>query len=116
VELLSEPASGRQGHQFLENWSAALKGRLRSISAALVAVAITPDAGPSDCTSAAAGYSAALVSVTEALRAYEACLSASRGHNQCAAEFDELDAAHLDYEDAVAEYHRACPLTPHEPR
>ena len=68
------------------------------------------------CRSAAASYTAALAAVTEALRTYEACLVASRGRNQCSAEFDELDAAHLDYEDAVAEYHRACPLLPHEPR
>ncbi len=86
------------------------------LSAALVALAITPDAAPSDCRSATAGYSAALASVTEALRTYEACLAASRGRNQCATEFDELGAAQLDYEDAVAEYHRACPLAPHEPR
>ena len=86
------------------------------LAAALVALVITPDAAPTDCRSAAAGYSAALASVTEALRAYEACLSASRGRNQCATEFDDLDAAHLDYEDAVAEYHRACPLLPQGPR
>ncbi len=81
-----------------------------------MALAITPDAPPSDCRSAAAGYATALASVTEALRTYEACLAASRGRNQCAAEFDELDVVRLDYEDAVAEYHGACPLTPHEPR
>ena len=81
----------------------------------LVALAITPDAALSDCQSAAAGYAAALASVTEALRTYEVCLAASRGRNQCAAEFDDLDAAHLHYEDAAAEYHRACPLKPHEP-
>ena len=93
-----------------------MKDRLRSISAVLVAVAVTPDAPATDCRTAAAGYAAALASVTEALRTYEACLSASRGRNQCAAEFDELGAAQLDYENAIAEYHRACPLTPHEPR
>jgi hypothetical protein len=82
----------------------------------LVALAITPDAAPSDCQSTATAYSAALASVTEALRTYEACLAASRGRNQCSAEFDELDAAHLDYEEAVVEYHRACPLGPHDPR
>jgi hypothetical protein len=82
---------------------------------ALVALAITPDA-PNDCRSAAAWYATALASLTETLRTYEACLTASRGRNQCETEFDEMDAAHLDYEDAVAEYHRACPLTPHEPR
>ena len=86
------------------------------LSAALVALTVTPDAAPSDCRSAASNYSAALASVTEALRTYEACLSASRGRNQCAAELDELGAAQLDYEDAVAEYHRSCPPVRHEPR
>jgi hypothetical protein len=86
------------------------------LSAALVALTISPDAPPSDCRSAATNYAAALANVTEALRTYEACLAASRGRNQCATEFDELDAAHLDYEDAVADYHRRCPLAPHEPR
>ncbi len=93
-----------------------MNARLHSISAIFVALAITPDAEPTNCLSAATAYAAAIASVTEALRTYEACLAASRGRNQCADEFDDLDAAHLDYEDAVAEYHRACPLAPHEPR
>jgi hypothetical protein len=92
-------------------------GAMRSqlMAVALVAL-ITPEAAPLDCRSAAAGYSAALASVTEALRTYEACIGASRGRNQCSAEFDELDGAHHDFEDAVAEYQRACPLAPREPR
>jgi hypothetical protein len=86
------------------------------IAVALAALAITPDAPPTNCRDAATAYAAALTSVTEALRTYEVCLAASRGRNQCATEFDELDAAQLDYEDAVADYHRACPPVPHEPR
>jgi len=88
----------------------------RSLAVALIALALTPDAAPIDCRSAAASYAAALAAVTEALRTYEACTATSLGRNQCAAEFDELDGAHLDYKDAVAEYYRACPLTPREPR
>jgi hypothetical protein len=81
-----------------------------------MAVVITPDVTPSDCQNAAAAYQTALASVTEALRTYEACLSGSWGRNQCSAEFDELGAVQLDYEDAVAEYQRVCSLVPHEPR
>ncbi len=73
----------------------------RSLAVALVALTITPDVPPADCRSAAASYAAALAAVTEALRTYEACLTASRGRNQCSAEFDELGAVQLDYEDAV---------------
>ena len=83
---------------------------------ALAALAVLPGATPTDCRSAAAGYEAAVASVTDALRTYEACVGASRGRNQCAAEFDELDGAHHDFEDAVAEYRQACPPAPLEPR
>jgi hypothetical protein len=82
------------------------------LAAALVALTVLPDATPSDCPRAAAGYTAAVASVTDALRTCEACIGASRGRNQCAAEFDELDGAHRDFEDAVAEYRQACPLAP----
>ncbi len=87
------------------------------LAAALVALTVLPDATPTDCPSAAAGYAAAVASVTDALRTYEACIGASRGHSQCSAEFDELDGAHREFEDAAAEYRQACPLAPpHEPR
>jgi hypothetical protein len=86
------------------------------MAAVLVALLLLSDAPPSDCPSAAAGYAAAVASVTEALRTYEQCVSASRGRSQCAGEFDELDDAHRNLEDAVAEYQRACPLAPREPR
>ena len=85
------------------------------IAAALVALTVLPDAPLSDCPRAAAGYAAAVASVTEALRTYERCVGAGRGRSQCAAEFDELADAHRDFEDAAAEYQRACPLAPHEP-
>ncbi len=86
------------------------------MAAALAALTVLPDATPSDCRSAAAGFAAALASVTDAFRTYEACIGASHGRNQCSAEFEELDGAHRDFEDAVAEYKRACPLAPNEPR
>jgi len=87
------------------------------LAATLVALTVLPDAPPSDCPRAAAGYAAAVASATDALRTYEACVSASRGLNQCAAECDELEGAHRDFEDAVAEYRQACPLAPpREPR
>jgi hypothetical protein len=49
-------------------------------------LAILLDAAPSDC-----GGAAALASVTEAIRAYEQCVVASRGRNECPDEFGELD-------------------------
>ena len=67
-------------------------------------------------TACGGGLWAVVASVTDALRTYEACIGASRGHSQCSAEFDELDGAHHDFEDAVAEYRQACPPAPLEPR
>ena len=87
------------------------------LAAALVALTVLPDATPTDCRSAAVDYAAAVASVTDALRTYEVCIGASRGHSQCSAEFDELDGAHREFEDAAAEYRQACPLAPpREPR
>ncbi len=87
------------------------------LTAALVALTVLQDATPTDCRSAAAGYEAAVASVTDALRTYEGCIGASRGHSQCSAEFDELAGAHREFEDAAAEYRQACPLAPpREPR
>ncbi len=87
------------------------------MAAALVALAVLPGATPTDCRSAAAGYEAAVASVTDALRTYEACVGASRGRNQCSPEFDELAGAHREFQDAAAEYRQACPLAPpREPR
>jgi hypothetical protein len=82
---------------------------------ALVALTLLPDA-PADCVSAGREYAAALASVTGALRTYEQCLGASRGRNQCAEIFDELDGAQRDFEDAVTEFQRVCPLALREPR
>jgi hypothetical protein len=85
------------------------------MAVALVALTVLPDTTPSDCWIGAAGYTAAVASVTDALRTYEACIGASRGRNQCSAEFDELDGAHRKFEDAAAEHQRACPLAPSAP-
>lgn len=81
----------------------------------LAALTLLPDA-PADCVSAAKEYAAALAGVTGALRTYEQCVVASRGRHQCADIFDELDGAQRDFEDAVAEFQRACPLASRERR
>jgi hypothetical protein len=47
--------------------------------------------------------------VTNALRNYEQCVSASKGQDKCAAEMQQLDDAHDDFEEAVNDYKQACP-------
>jgi len=72
------------------------------VGLSLVALTVLPETTPADCRNAASGFAAAVASMTEALRTYEQCVSASRGRSQCAAAFDELDGAHHDFVDAVA--------------
>jgi hypothetical protein len=80
----------------------------------LVALTFIPDA-PIECVNAARAYAAIFARVTDALRAYEQCLTASRARNQCAEEFDNLDDAQRDFEDAVTRFEKACPPSALEP-
>ena len=81
----------------------------------LAALTILPDA-PVECVNAARGYAAIFTRVTDALRAYEQCVTTSRARNQCAEEFDNLDDAQRDFEDAVTRFEKACPPSALEPR
>ena len=86
-----------------------------TLPAVLVALTLLPDA-PAECVTAAKDYAAVLDAVTVAVRAYERCVGTSQGRNRCADEIDDLDGTHRDFEDAVAEFQRACPLALREPR
>jgi hypothetical protein len=87
----------------------------QALTITMLALTLLPDA-PAVCESAARDYRVALAGVTGALRTYEQCVIASRGRSQCTDIFDELDGAQRDFEDAVTEFQRACPLAPREPR
>jgi hypothetical protein len=75
---------------------------------AVLAVASPPQTEPSDCAGATAHYKETLEAVTVVLHKYEACLSASNGHDHCAAEIQALDNAHDDFDDAVSDSEKAC--------
>ena len=80
-----------------------------------MALTLLPDA-PSDCVSGAKDYTVVLSGVRDALRAYEQCLTASRGRSQCTDEFDGLDGTQQDFEAAVENVVKAYPLAPRAPR
>ena len=72
-------------------------------SAAMITLAVVspPTTGTGDCQSAGEAFQAVVAKVTNALRAYEQCVSASKGQDKCSAEMQQLDDAHDDFEDAV---------------
>jgi hypothetical protein len=84
---------------------------LGAASAAMITLAVVspPTAGTGDCQSAGEAFQAALAKVTNALRGYEQCVSASKGQDKCSAEMQQIDDAHDDFEDAVNDYKQACP-------
>jgi hypothetical protein len=80
-------------------------------SAAMITLAVVspPTAATGDCQSAGEAFQAAVAKVTNALRSYEQCVTASKGQDKCAAEMQQLDDAHDDFEEAVNDYKQACP-------
>ena len=82
-----------------------------AVSAAMITLAVVspPTTGTVDCQSAGEAFQAALSKVVNALRGYEQCVAASKGKDKCAAEMQQLDDAHDDFEDAVNDYKQACP-------
>jgi hypothetical protein len=75
---------------------------------ALCIAATAAGGGPDECQRAAKGYSQAVADVQEAERIYARCIAASRAHDDCSAEFGELEAVHFDFERAVSDYRTAC--------
>jgi hypothetical protein len=75
----------------------------------MLALVSPPASGTGDCPTAGDAFQAALTKVMNALRSYEQCVSASKGQDKCAAEIQQLDDAHDDFEEAVSDYKQACP-------
>ena len=84
---------------------------LGAASAAMITLAVVspPTTATGDCQSAGEAFEAALAKVTNALRGYEQCVTASKGKDKCAAEMQQLDDAHDDFEEAVNDHKQACP-------
>ena len=76
--------------------------------ALLFTLATASDADLLGCRKPAERYEAAVAEVVEAMRAYEKCVSTSRGRDTCSAEFSDIDLAQDGFEAAVSEYAKAC--------
>ena len=60
------------------------------------------------CGKLSAGDETAVAAVTDALRTYEKCPSASFGRDSCSAEFGDLDMAQDGIKTAIAVYEKVC--------
>jgi hypothetical protein len=65
-------------------------------------------ADPAACSDAADGYNSAANDVTDALQSYAGCVDSSEGHDDCSAEFSQLQTAQDDFESAVSDYDTEC--------
>jgi hypothetical protein len=61
-----------------------------------------------ECRDALDHYNSARSDVSGALRRYGACVSDSKGHDDCSSEFSTLHSAQDDFESAVSEYQDKC--------
>jgi hypothetical protein len=89
-----------------------LKMRIWAIAATLgIFVAPCGGAARSDtdeCRDALDHYNAARSDVSSALRRYGACVSDSKGRDDCSSEFSTLQSAQDDFESAVSDYQDKC--------
>lgn len=82
---------------------AALFGTGLAITAAFGGI---PEAD--DCNRLHGRYESAVAAITDALRTYEACVSASRAADACDTDFADLDVAQAVFERTVAAYAKQC--------
>jgi hypothetical protein len=74
----------------------------------LVGISHHVNADPEDCRNAVDEYNSAASDIDDALRAYAQCVSGSDGHDDCSAEFSNLQSAQDDFETAVSDYEANC--------
>jgi hypothetical protein len=86
-----------------------MKVRPHAFSGVVIALTMTsPPVADRDCRVASERREAAVSQVIDALRAYERCVLSSQKWDDCAGQLDELDSAHDEFADSVAEYPSGC--------
>ena len=81
--------------------------RLGPAFGALLILAVAAD-DAADCGKLSARYHATVAAVTDALHAYEKCIAASLGRNDCSGEFGDLELEQDRFEIVVADYAKVC--------
>jgi hypothetical protein len=61
-----------------------------------------------ECAAVVAKYNSAIMDLDGAIKPYVACISASRGHDECSVEFSTLRSAQEAFQAAVSRYRVEC--------
>jgi hypothetical protein len=83
---------------------------LHALRRALILLALAAPAGRADeaCRDARAAYHDAAEEASRALHDYAQCLAASKGEDDCAVAYVDVEAAQRDFEAAVAAIRQDC--------
>ncbi len=74
----------------------------------ILATVVDGNSDADDCVKISASYEAVVAAVADASHTYQACVAASRGRDDCTAEYGDLDLAAARFEAVVADYGKAC--------
>jgi hypothetical protein len=80
-----------------------------ALGAALAACCVRSSrANPTECQEAITEYKSARSEISSALQLYANCVSSGDGHDDCSSEFQILQFAQSEFEDAVSKYESEC--------
>lgn len=74
----------------------------------ILVAAVDSSPGASDCAKISATFKAIVAAVADADSAYRSCVAASRGRDDCTAEYGDLDLATARFKAMVRDYLKAC--------
>ena len=74
----------------------------------MMLAALTAADNSQQCPEALASYNEMVIAVHAAVRAYERCVAASLGRDDCGADYIELQVTQRDFEAAVDEWRAKC--------
>jgi len=74
----------------------------------LAATTAPARSAPDDCREAKHTYREAIQALSRALRTYTSCVSLSRGEDDCAVAFVDVESAQREFEDAVTHVRDEC--------
>jgi len=80
----------------------------RAVAGMVVLAAFIAADNPQQCGEAMAAYNEMVVAVLAAVRAYERCVKASLGRDDCDADYVELQVTQRDFERAVNDREAQC--------
>jgi hypothetical protein len=82
---------------------------LMAVAAAAAVSVVAPASGQSEqCRDAIEQYNSSVEDIRRALTRYAQCVAQSEREEDCSSEFNQLESAHGEFEQAVTEHQRYC--------